>query len=81
MARRLNLTEIGKNTIYQITGFEQQGTDYAEKLHKMGFIEGTPLQLAPVDISDPIVIQIRGCRIALRKSEAKQIFVEEVNNA
>jgi ferrous iron transport protein A len=43
----------------------------------MGFVEGTPIELAPVKISDPIVFQIRGSRIALRKKEARQILVRE----
>lgn len=81
MADRLSLDEMIKGTTYQVAGFANQGTDYAEKLHKMGFVQGTQLQLAPVAISDPMVIEIRGCRVALRKSEAKEIFVEEVNHA
>ena len=44
----------------------------------MGFVEGTPVELAPVNVSDPMVIQIRGSRIALRKSEAQQILVQEL---
>jgi ferrous iron transport protein A len=43
----------------------------------MGFVEGTPIELAPVKLSDPIVFQIRGSRIALRKKEARQILVRE----
>ncbi|MFW2368524.1 MAG: FeoA family protein [Desulforhopalus sp.] len=78
MARQTNLTEISRDKTYQVAGFANNSTDYAEKLHKMGFVEGTPVELAPVNLSDPMVIQIRGSRIALRKSEAQQILVREL---
>lgn len=78
MAKSTNLTEIQKDKMYKVAGFVDNSTDYAEKLYKMGFIEGTPVELAPVKLSDPMVIQIRGSRIALRKSEALQILVQEV---
>ncbi len=81
MAHAIDLTEISKHKTYQVIGFEETGTAYIDKLTKMGFIEGTPLQLAPVEITDPIIIQIRGSRIALRRLEAKQVYVEEVRNA
>lgn len=78
MAQKTNLTEIKRDKNYKVSGFVDASTDYAEKLYKMGFVEGTPVELAPVKLSDPMVIQIRGSRIALRKSEAQQILVEEL---
>ena len=78
MPKNTNLTEISREKIYQVAGFEDNSSDYAQKLHKMGFVEGTPVELAPVKLSDPMVIQIRGSRIALRKSEAQQILVKEL---
>jgi ferrous iron transport protein A len=78
MPKRTNLTEISRDKTYQVAGFVNNSTDYAEKLYKMGFVEGTPVELAPVNLSDPMVIQIRGSRIALRKSEAQQILVKEL---
>ena len=76
MPKNTNLTEISRDKMYQVAGFVDNSTDYAEKLYKMGFVEGTPIELAPVKLSDPMVIQIRGSRIALRKSEAQQILVK-----
>ena len=78
MSKNINLTEISKGRFYQIAGFLNHPSAYTEKLHKMGFVEGTPIELAPVKISDPIVFQIRGSRIALRKKEAQQILVQEL---
>ena len=78
MHKNTNLTEISREKIYQVAGFVNNSSDYAQKLHKMGFVEGTPVELAPVKLSDPMVIQIRGSRIALRKDEAQQILVQEL---
>jgi ferrous iron transport protein A len=75
---KINLTEAVKGISYRISGFTDQESDYSDKLSKMGFITGTPIELAPVAISDPMVIQIRGSRIALRRQEAKEILVEGI---
>lgn len=72
-----NLTDIPKGKVYQIFGFKDHLSVYSEKLHKMGFVIGTPIELAPVKLADPIVFQIRGSRIALRRQEAQQILVKE----
>ena len=54
VAKSRNLTEIQRDKIYKVAGFVNDSTDYAEKLYKMGFIEGTPVELAPVNLSDPM---------------------------
>lgn len=81
MSSNTNLTEISRDKSYQVAGFVDNSSDYAAKLHKMGFVEGTPVELAPVHLSDPMIIQIRGSRIALRKSEAQEILVRELQDA
>ena len=78
MSRGINLTEISKGKSYEVEGFKSEASAYAEKLYKMGFVQGTPIELAPVKISDPLVVQIRGSRIALRKNEAQEILVKEI---
>lgn len=78
MSRNCNLADMAKGKIYQVSGYAQATSDYANKLHKMGFVIGTPVELAPVKLSDPMVVQIRGSRVALRKKEARQIYVEEL---
>lgn len=77
MATSINLADIRQGKSYQVSGFEQGSSAYVEKLHKMGFVVGTPVALAPVKLSDPMVVQIRGSRIALRRNEAQYIYVEE----
>ena len=78
MSKRINLTQAVKGISYRISGFTDQDSDYSDKLRKMGFISGTPIELAPVAISDPLVFQIRGSRIALRRKEAEEILVEGI---
>lgn len=78
MTRHINLSNIKAGKAYHISGFEDSSSDYAEKLYKMGFVEGTPVELAPVNLTDPMVIEIRGSRIALRKKEAEEVLVEAV---
>ena len=77
MSNTVNLADIQQGKFYEVNGFKSEDSTYAEKLYKMGFVKGTPIELAPVKISDPIVVQIRGSRIALRKREAQEILVEE----
>ena len=81
MGRNINLADISKGISYEVVGFEPENSVYAEKLYKMGFVKGTPVELAPVASSDPMVVQIRGSRIALRKTEAQEILVKERNGA
>lgn len=78
MTAKIKLSSITKGKVFQISGFTDHLSEYAEKLNKMGFVKGTPIELAPVRLSDPIVFQIRGSRIALRKKEAQEILVKEI---
>lgn len=81
MADRIRLANIKPGISYVVAGFMETASTYSEKLCKMGFVTGTRLELAPVNIVDPMVVRIRGSRIALRKNEAEQILVEEVRHA
>lgn len=78
MATNISLDAIIRGKRYLVKGFARYESPYAEKLYKMGFVEGTPIQLAPVELNDPIIVEIRGSRVALRKSEAQQVYVEEI---
>lgn len=78
MMKHLRLDQVLQGKTYQIAGFEVRDSQYAEKLYKMGFVEGTPVRLAPVELKDPMVIELRGSRIALRRNEANKVLVEEL---
>ena len=73
----LSLATMLQDKSYRVVGFQNDATDYAEKLLKMGFVAGTPVALAPTGQKDPLVVNIRGSRIALRRAEAQEIIVEE----
>ena len=77
MSKIVSLDKIRKGISYKVSGFEKEHSKYAEKLYKMGFVKGTPVELAPVQLTDPMVVQIRGSRIALRRSEAREVLVVE----
>ncbi|MDA3800124.1 MAG: FeoA family protein [Kiritimatiellae bacterium] len=77
MSKIIKLSDIVPNKCYTVAGFKEE-SDYSDKLHKMGFVKGTVIKLAPVKTYDPMIFQIRASRIALRKKEASQILVEEI---
>ncbi len=78
MPNQRNLSTIDQGRVYTIAHFAGKDPDYADKLSRMGFIEGTEVELASVNLHDPMVFDIRGSRIALRKIEAQEVIVEEV---
>lgn len=71
------LSEIPKGSQFIICGFVNQGSEYSEKLLKMGFVEGTRVERTSADISDPMVFSVRHSRVALRKKEAREILVKD----
>ena len=81
MTKTIPLADMRHGAAYTVSGFSSNSTSYTKKLHKMGFVKGTPVELAPIKLSDPIIVQIRGTRVALRKSEAQVVLVEERGDA
>ena len=75
--KEFNLTQISRGSKYVISDIAGN-SEYASKLEKLGFTKGTPLEKGLSNINDPLVIKIRGSRIALRKNEAKIVKVKEV---
>ncbi|WP_234123725.1 FeoA family protein [Clostridium hydrogenum] len=68
----LNLNEVGE--IKNISGDER----LAKRLLALGFIEGTNVKVknfAP--FGDPILVSVRGYDVAIRKNDAKNIFLRE----
>ena len=81
MVKTTSLSHIRPGLPYVVAGYKEAMSDYSKKLNKMGFVKGTQIELAPVKLSDPMVVRLRGSRIALRKKEAEQVLVEEVSHA
>ena len=73
----LNLTQIAKGNSYVITGISGN-SEYANKLEKLGFTPGTIVEKGVSNIKNPMVVRIRGSRIALRKNEARIVKVREI---
>ncbi|MDQ0479395.1 ferrous iron transport protein A [Hathewaya limosa] len=60
--------------IYRIDGDKK----LIKRLHALGCIEGTKISLTnKAPLGDPLVFNIRGFNIALRKKDAKNILIEE----
>ncbi len=74
----ITLADTDVSKIYKIARFAEPESAFADKLHRMGFIEGTPIEHIKGASHDPMVFFIRGGRVALRKSEARSILVEEL---
>ena len=63
----------------RITGYATQDRDYRHKLLRMGMVkqaEFTLVRVAP--LGDPVVIELRGMHLTLRKSEADAIAIEVI---
>lgn len=69
--------QVGEKGI--IRGFRGETTAYRQRLLAMGFTPGTAFTLRRIaPLGDPIVIQIRGVEICLRRKEAQQIHVQKL---
>lgn len=66
----LRLGEFG--TINEVKGNEK----LAKRLSALGCIEGTKIQLKGIaPLGDPIIVNLRGFDLAIRKKDAKNIFI------
>lgn len=65
--------ELGqKGTIKSISG----NIDLAKRLSALGCIEGTEVELKRIaPLGDPIILTLRGFDLAIRKKDAKNIFL------
>jgi len=72
-----NLSDIPRGHKFIITGYSDPQSEYSQKLVKMGFVEGTVVERTETEISDPIILNLRHSRVALRRGEAKTILVRD----
>jgi ferrous iron transport protein A len=72
------LTELTPYSKATITAFDE--SDIAVKLMEMGFIPGEDVLLEiTAPLGDPLSIMIAGYNLSIRKSEAVNIWVEEID--
>ncbi|MGP3698693.1 FeoA family protein [Rhodobacter sp. NSM] len=62
----------------RVTGYAPGGAAYRQKLLSMGLTPGTALRVLRIaPLGDPIVIEVRGYQLSLRKAEADALSIEE----
>jgi len=78
----MNLINIPINTVVCIDELKFDNNDkLLNRLKALGFIEGAKIKktfIAP--LGDPIIIEILGTKMAIRKKDAAKISIVSVNN-
>jgi len=71
---RLSELEIGQQaTVAEVEAADEIG----QRLLEMGLIPGTPVKMVGVaPLGDPLVFELRGYRLSLRKTEAGQVIAQ-----
>jgi len=63
----------------RITGYVTSDRDYRHKLLRMGMVKQAEFKLVRVaPLGDPVVIELRGSNLTLRKTEANAIEIEVI---
>ena len=66
---------LGSGFIYNVEGNEK----LVKRLYALGAIEGTKISLKTIaPLGDPIIVSLRGFDLAIRKKDAKNIYIKEV---
>lgn len=64
----------GQSAVIDMVGGDKR---LSRRLKAMGFIEGTEVTVkTSAPFGDPIIINIRGFNLAIRKKDAKNIFIK-----
>ncbi|MFQ6776261.1 FeoA family protein [Cereibacter sphaeroides] len=74
----LSLKDMAAGATARVTGYAPGGAAYRQKLLSMGLTPGTALRVLRVaPLGDPMVIEVRGYQLSLRKAEASALSIEE----
>ena len=80
MTTSLNLADIHIGESGKVLGFQTSSRVYRHKLLVMGLTPGTEFTVTRIaPLGDPIVLQVRGYALSLRKVEAKALLVTRVS--
>ncbi len=75
----LRLQDIPPGRLARVLGFGATATGYRQRLLAMGLTPGTTLKLIRVaPLGDPVLVELRGFRLSLRKDEAAALQIELV---
>ena len=73
------LRDLPSNTMGRIVGYDKAFAGYRGKLLSMGLTPGTKFTLIRVGFAgEPVVIEVEGINLKLRKQEADALVVEEL---
>ena len=74
-----SLKDLRTGAIARVLAYAPGGAAYRQKLLSMGLTPGTQLRVIRVaPFGDPLVIEVRGYQLSLRKAEAATLIVDEI---
>ncbi len=78
----MNLYQGKVNTLYTISKFDSTiPFYYKERLYSYGFLENTPIKIIKKPmIFGPLIVNILGTNIMIRKNDAKMIIITPTKN-
>jgi len=76
MSATTSLAQLPVGASATVSSYPSEGVAFV-RLREMGLLPGTPITLVrTAPLGDPIELKVRGYRLSLRLSEARQIMVE-----
>lgn len=70
------LRDVKTGTTVRVAGFQNLSSDLLRRLFELGLTSGSEIKVCGVaPLGDPLILQVRGCRLALRKKDAYGIKV------
>ncbi len=79
---RVRIKDLQIGQCARVTGFVTSDRDYRHKLLRMGMVRQAEFILVRVaPLGDPVVIELRGTNLTLRKAEADAVEIEVVRQA
>jgi len=72
----LPLAMVGTGEVITVVGVNA-GRGLTKRLADMGLVPGTKLRIVNSQISGPVIVEVRGSRLALGRGIAQKIMVEE----
>ena len=73
-----DLQSLAPGATARVTGYAPGGAAYRQKLLAMGLTPGTTIRVLRVaPLGDPVVIEVRGSQLSLRKAEAAALTIQD----
>jgi ferrous iron transport protein A len=76
----MTLDEVSIGQAYVVTGFGEQASAFQVRLMAQGLIPASPITvLRKAPFGDPLQVKVGSTLLSVRKQEARQIIVGEMN--